>query len=187
MDTVRYSRATLCFLVSLLLSLPVRGDQNDPRLDSLFEALAETTSPEFLAEIENRIWSLWYQHPDPEAQAMLTAGERLMNAGYYGDALRVFSTLIDQQPDFAEAWNRRATLHYLTGDLPASIADVNRTLALEPRHFGALSGSGLVYLQQENLTKAREAFEKLLMVHPHSPAARRNLEIVLEALRARFI
>jgi tetratricopeptide (TPR) repeat protein len=187
MDSIRLSPAILFLSVSLTLSLPVQGDQNDPRLDSLFEALAETTRPEFLAEIENRIWNLWYQHPDPEAQAMLKVGEQLMNAGYYRDALRVFSTLIDQQPEFAEAWNRRATLHYLIGDLPASIEDVNRTLALEPRHFGALSGLGLVYLQQENYIKAREAFEKLLMVHPHSPAARRNLETVLEALRARFI
>ena len=163
------------------------GDQTNPRLDALFEALSDTSDTRLLSELEGRIWSIWYQHNDEESQAMLMAGERLVNAGYYGDALRVFNTLIEREPDFAEAWNRRATLHYLMGNLPESISDIDRTLALEPRHFGALSGLGLVYLQQQNLTKAREAFERLLIIHPHSPAGQRNLDQVLEAIKSQFI
>jgi tetratricopeptide (TPR) repeat protein len=120
-------------------------------------------------------------------QAALVAGDRLMNAGYHGDALRVFTAVIDQQPAYAEAWNRRATLHYLMGNFAESVSDIDQTLKLEPRHFGALSGLGLVYLQQNNLLKAREAFESLLSIHPNSQAARQNLESVLEALRTQFI
>jgi len=180
------------FLPALLLStvclLPAaNADQNDAELDALFEALAETSNSDFLSRIESRIWSIWYQHSDENVQAMLVAGDRLMNAGYHGDALRVFNAVVEQQPEFAEAWNRRATLHYLMGNSAASIRDIDRTLELEPRHFGALSGLGLVYLQQENLLKARETFEKLLIIHPNSPAGRQNLERVLEALRSQFI
>jgi tetratricopeptide (TPR) repeat protein len=178
---------SLLALTCLVASLPVAGDQNDPQLNVLFEALTETDDSSLLAEIENRIWTIWYQHPDRDMQAMLVAGDRLMNTGYHGDALRVFSAVIDQQPRYAEAWNRRATLHYLMGNLAESISDIDKTLELEPRHFGALSGLGLVYLQQENLIKAREAFENLLRVHPNSPAGRQNFESVLEALRTQFI
>ncbi|MCB1671144.1 MAG: tetratricopeptide repeat protein [Gammaproteobacteria bacterium] len=174
-------------IVAALLTGSVSADQNDPRLDALFDALLETTDPGMLSQVEKRIWTLWYQHPDQDAQALLVAGERLMNAGYYGDALRVFNALIEQQPDFAEAWNRRATLHYMRGELAASIADIERTLQLEPRHFGAISGLGLVYLRQDNLLKARDAFEQLLTINPNSPAARHNLDRILEQLRSRFI
>jgi tetratricopeptide (TPR) repeat protein len=174
-------------IVTLLLPWQAHADQNDARLDSLFEVLAETTDTTLLAEVEGRIWAIWYAHPDREAAAMLAAGERLMNSGFYGDALQVFSALIDQQPDYAEAWNRRATLHYLMGRYADSISDIDHTLTLEPRHFGALSGLGLVYLRQDNLTKAREAFENLLQIHPNSPAGRQNLQRVLDALRSQFI
>lgn len=171
----------------MLMAPLAYSDQNDPRLDVLFAVLSETADIGLLAQAETRIWTIWYEHPSNDARAMLAAGERLMNSGYYLDALRVFSTLVDQQPEYAEAWNRRATLHYLMGDLEASISDIDQTLALEPRHFGALSGQGLVYLQQENLVKAREAFESLLKIHPNSAAGKQNLDMVLEALRTRFI
>ncbi len=188
--TVRMANQKLLIATAMagfLLSASVRGDQNDPRLNALFETLAQTTNPELLTQVENRIWSIWYQHPDQNAEELLSAGERLMNAGYYGDALRVFNSLVNQHPDFAEAWNRRATLHFLMGNLDASIEDIDRTLQLEPRHFGAISGLGLVYLQQENLVSAREAFENLLRINPNSPAAQQNLQRVLEQLRTRFI
>lgn len=182
------NKLLLALLLTTICFLPcASADQNDAELDALFEALAETSNTEFLAQIENRIWAIWYQHTEEDVQAMLAAGDRLMNAGYHGDALRVFNAVVDQQPDFAEAWNRRATLHYLMGNLVESISDIDRTLELEPRHFGALSGLGLVYLQQDNLIKAREAFEKLLIIHPNSPAGRQNLERVLDALRMQFI
>ena len=175
-------------LLSSACLLPVaNADQRDAQLDVLFDALTETRDSVLLSQIESRIWTIWYQHDNEDIQAMLVAGDRLMNAGYHGDALRVFNAVVDQQPGFAEAWNRRATLHYLMGNLAESISDIDKTLELEPRHFGALSGLGLVYLQQDNLLQAREAFEKLLIIHPNSLAGRQNLERVQEALRTQFI
>ena len=185
---MKFTAIKTAAVTGLLFTFSCAGaDQTDPRLDTLFALLAETTDTALLNEVENRIWAIWYEHPDREVASMLAAGERMMNAGYYGDALQVFSTLIERQPDYAEAWNRRATLYYLMERYPESLADIEKTLALEPRHFGALSGLGLVYLQQDNLPRAREAFENLLAIHPHSPAARENLERVLNALRMQFI
>ena len=182
----RFLFSALSLAISCLLPV-ANADQNDEQLDPLFAALGETSDSALLSQIESQIWSVWYRHADENIQAMLMAGDRLMNAGYHGDALRVFNAVVEQQPGYAEAWNRRATLHYLMGNLAESISDIDKTLELEPRHFGALSGLGLVYLQQENLLKARDAFEKLLLVHPNSPAGRQNLERVLEALKSQFI
>ena len=104
------------------------ADQDDAQLDILFEALTETSDRMLLSQIESRIWTIWYRHSDEDIQAMLTAGDRLMNAGYHDDALRVFKAVVEQQPGFAEGWNRRATLHYLTGNLTESVSDIEKTL-----------------------------------------------------------
>ena len=176
-------------LFVLLLWLPssVMADQNDERLNGLFEALAQTDDIVILTEVENRIWAIWYEHPNENVQSLLLTGIDYMNRQYATEALAVFNQIIQQYPDYAEAWNRRATLHYLLGNLDDSISDIDRVLELEPRHFGALSGLGLVYIQQQNLLKAREAFENLLKVHPNSPAGLENLKMVNEAFRLNFI
>jgi Flp pilus assembly protein TadD len=92
----------------------------------------------------------------------------------------IFSQIVANFPDFAEGWNKRATLYYLVGNTDASIEDIKKTLELEPRHFGALSGLGLVYLQQGKLALAEEAFQQLITVHPNSPSAQENLRLVKE-------
>lgn len=110
-------------------------------------------------------------------------GTERMNAQAVSDAMLIFSQLIENFPDYAEAWNKRATLNYLIGELDASEADIMETLALEPRHFGALSGLGLVYIQRKELGKAKQAFEDLIAVHPNSPNAKANLDRIIEELR----
>ena len=114
-------------------------------------------------------------------------GVTRMNQSRYTDAMLIFSQLIENFPGYAEGWNRRATLHYVLGNYEESIADIERVLDLEPRHFGALSGLGLVYLQQEQLSEAKQAFENLIDVHPNSPNARENLRRVNEDIRLNVI
>lgn len=177
---------SLCLGV-LVMPAICRADQNDPRLDELFQALQQTSDQGLLVEVENRIWSIWYEHQDPEIPKLIVTGTDFMNRQFAQEAMAIFSGIIQQYPDYAEAWNKRATLHYLLGNLQASIQDIDRTLALEPRHFGALSGLGLVYMQQQNLVKARDTFEKLLQVHPNSISGQQNLEMVNEAIRMSFI
>ena len=99
-----------------------------------------------------------------------------MNHRAFEAALTSFNTVIEMRPDFAEGWNKRATLYYLVGEFERSIADVERTLALEPRHFGALSGLGLINMALERPVEALAAFEAALAVHPHMPNAKRMIK-----------
>ena len=84
--------------------------------------------------------------------------------------------MVRAAPDFAEAWNKRATVHYLMGNFEASVADIRRTLALEPRHFGALSGMGLIYDAIGNQTAAMKVWEKALEIHPHLPGMKARIQ-----------
>jgi Flp pilus assembly protein TadD len=95
-----------------------------------------------------------------------------MAEGEFKLAADWFGKVIQLAPDFAEGWNKRATAHYLADDLDASVRDIQKTLALEPRHFGALSGLGLIFMQRGDLAGALAAFEQVLVVHPNSAQAR---------------
>jgi tetratricopeptide (TPR) repeat protein len=172
---------------SLLGTGTLLADQTDARLDGLFEVLLQTKNGNTIRATENEIWELWLQHPNADVVQLMTLGTERMNFQRYDDALLIFSQVIDRFPEFAEAWNKRATLYYIVGNYDASLADIERTLLLEPRHFGALSGMGLVYLQRRELTKARQAFEDLIRIHPNSPNAQENLKLIVESQRLQII
>ena len=178
------------FLIACLTSIAPTisfADQTDARLDELFSVLGQTGDVNIIQATENKIWEIWMEHLDADVEALMLVGTQRMNMQYYSDALAVYSEIIKTYPDYAEAWNKRATLYYLAGDLDASIDDIKHTLALEPRHFGALSGLGLVYIQRNELQKAKDAFETLLQVHPQSPNAQQSLEMVNQSLRMSII
>jgi tetratricopeptide (TPR) repeat protein len=136
---------------------------------------------------ESQIWEIWFKHPNQDVEELMQIGMARMNYNRYADAMLIFTQLVDNFPDYAEGWNRRATLHYVLGNFKESVADIEQVLALEPRHFGALSGLGLVYLQQDQLSKAKSAFESLIDVHPESPNAKRNLEKINRDLKLSVI
>lgn len=180
------TRIIACLMV-LLAGAVVQADQTDQRLDGLFLELLHTEDPSMIRVLENRIWSIWFEHPNEDLERLMMIGTQNMNERQYPEALLVFNQVVEAFPDYAEGWNKRATLYYMVGNFDASIADIEKTLALEPRHFGALSGLGLVYLQQDELNKARDAFEALIEVHPNSPNAKENLALVNERLRMNVI
>ena len=102
----------------------------------------------------------------------------------YASALRTFDRMVEQAPDFAEGWNKRATVHYLMGNWRASVRDIQHTLALEPRHFGALFGLGLIYEALDQPEAALRSFEATLRPEPpfrRAPA--RSIEQLRQALR----
>jgi len=152
------------------------ADQDDPRLDGLFAALATADDEAAAASIETEIWAIWHEIDDPASARLLRQGSEAMASRVFQIAILSFNRLVDRSPDFAEAWNRRATLHYLMGNDEASIRDIEATLRLEPRHFGALSGLGLIMLRNDQPLAALRSFEAALEVHPHLPAARAHLE-----------
>ena len=98
-----------------------------------------------------------------------------MAQGDFRSALVTFTRVTQARPEFAEAWNRRATLLYLMGEFTLSMQDIQQTLALEPRHFGAISGMGQILLRQNKLRDARSAFHKALEINPHLHGARLNI------------
>lgn len=99
-----------------------------------------------------------------------------MQAGDYQGALATFDDLVERNPEFAEAWNKRATVHYLLGNDEASVADIVETLELEPRHFGALSGLALIYERNDQPVAAASALRRALAVHPQMGGGERRLK-----------
>ncbi|MBO6562340.1 MAG: tetratricopeptide repeat protein [Nisaea sp.] len=171
--------ATIIALTFVFLAM---ADQRDPRLDPLFEELKTAASVTDARYIEREIWGIWSEHgADVEAEMRFNEGLLLMNAGQLEQAIRLFSIVIDVAPEFAEAWNKRATLLYFTGDYAGSVRDIERTLALEPRHFGALSGLGLIYQQLESPDGAIKAFRAALDINPHMPHIKERLDMLMEA------
>ena len=151
--------------------MSARADQTDPRLDLLFERLKKADVFATAYETEREIWRIWLEPPpDPDVATAMQNGLRAMDQADFATAVEAFDEAVRMAPDFAEAWNKRATVFYLIGDYRRSIEDVQRTLALEPRHFGALSGLGLINLALDRKADALAAFEAALAVHPFLPA-----------------
>jgi tetratricopeptide (TPR) repeat protein len=163
------------------------ADQKDARLPALFEALQKAPDPVAALEVEAKIWAIWLEANDPAIDQLMTEGSEAMGTQQYGRALEKFNAIIAQRPDFAEGWNKRATLYYLMGNYEQSLADIDRTLELEPRHIGALSGLGLVNLRMEREEAAADAFQRVLAIDPQNGSAKNNLDIVQEILKRKQI
>jgi tetratricopeptide (TPR) repeat protein len=167
---------------------PVGGaGQNDPRLDALFNKLRDAACPEDAEPIEARIWELWAISGDPAVDRLMADGERALGRHRYEAALDAFDAVTEMAPDFAEGWNKRATVNYLIGDYDESISDVERTLSLEPRHFGALSGLALIALALGEDEQAIDAFEAALEIHPQMSGAARQIRALRTKLTGREI
>lgn len=172
----------------LLTSSPIiMADQTDPRLDTLFARLHTTDDAHDAARVTNLIWAIWHQSDDDDVNELMRRGLTEMSAQDYPAAVRTFGDIIDIDPEFAEAWNKRATVYYLMGEYGASVKDIDRTLQLEPRHFGALSGLGLIMTAMGNDEAAIAAFEATLAVHPFAGGARQNLETLRERQKKRSL
>jgi tetratricopeptide (TPR) repeat protein len=166
----------IAVLILLAYSLASPADQNDPALDDLFEQLAITTSDEEASNITREIWQRWTANDDPNVSQLMQIGIRALNYSTYRKALQSFDRVIEIAPEFAEGWNKRATLYYHIKEYRRSIDDIKKTLRLEPRHFGAWSGLGLVSIAQENYSGALAAFKKALSINPHISNIRRYVQ-----------
>jgi len=169
---------SLLALAMAALSSPAGATQADPQLEALFARLQTTKDSGEGAAIQAAIWEVWTATGDKPAARMMAIGILAMGQDRLDDALSTFDALVEVSPDFAEAWNKRATVRYLIGDLEGSVADIERTLELEPRHFGALSGLGLIYQEIEKWDAALRAFEAALRINPHMPTVRANIDLL---------
>ncbi len=141
-------------------------------LDRLFGQLHATDNETSAKTIEQAIWRLWSRSGSPTCDALLGQAEKAINAKELGVAISILDTAVEIKPDFAEGWNRRATAYFLAGEFDKSLADIDKVLALEPRHFGALSGLGAIKREQGDKRGALEAFRRALAVNPHLGSAK---------------
>jgi tetratricopeptide (TPR) repeat protein len=142
------------------------------QLDALFRTLAETKEIAAAYHVEDEIWALWTFHADRDLRSRMDQAIAAVAGRRYADARILLDDIVRDAPLWPEAWNKRATLHFLLGDDPASIRDIERTLSMEPRHFGALSGFAQICLRHGRPDAALAAFEAVLRIHPSLPTVR---------------
>ena len=139
---------------------------------------------------ERAIWRIWARSGDPEVDRLYQTGIEQMNAGDLPESIVTFSRIIELKPNFAEGWNKRATLYFLAGDLRKSLADCDEVMKRNPHHFGALAGYAQIYIRLEYYDRALEYSRRALEINPNMDGVRRNvdlLERLLEQRRSRMI
>jgi tetratricopeptide (TPR) repeat protein len=161
---------------TFLWSSSVDARQDDPRLDELFISLSETEDYDEGKSIEQSIWSIWLTSGSDTVDYLMVQGMNYMSQGAFAKSLTLFTSVTKIDPGFSEAWNKRATVLFLMGEYDASVEDIGRTLELEPRHFGALSGLGQIYDRQDIDAGALSAYRKAVAINPHMPGVKSRME-----------
>jgi len=171
----RFLLAALAAAYLVTGPVAARAGQDDPRLNALFQKL-KTGSDEEARETERQIWQIWVEHKNPEVARLMQEGMTALNEDDAQTALDDFGQVVHADKNFAEGWNKRATVEFVMGDFDASVADIERTLALEPRHFGALSGLGQIYLAMNKKAQALKALRAALAIDPHLDGVREKVD-----------
>ena len=127
---------------------------------------------------ESAMWQVWSRSGDPAIDRLFATGLEQMQARQGEEAVETFSQIIRRRPDFAEGWNKRATVYYLLGEYKKSLADCDEVMKRNPYHFGALSGYGMIYMQLDQPAQALEYFERALRVNPNLESTRQTIEIL---------
>jgi len=164
----------LSFIISLLLFTNVGAENRENELNNLFKKLKNSKTIE-AKEIENKIWKIWVTHPSQDRRGfrlteLLSQASIFINQRKLTDAYLLFSQIIIEDPKWSEAWNKRATVLYMMGKYEESQNDINEVLKLEKRHFGALSGQGLVQTKLKNYDKAIESYKEVQKIYPSMQA-----------------
>jgi tetratricopeptide (TPR) repeat protein len=132
---------------------------------------------------ERAVWQVWSRADDPEVDALFQKGLEQMNQGAVEGAIDTFTVIIKKKPDFAEGWNKRATIYFLVGEYEKSLADCAEVVKRNPDHFGVLSGYGQIYVQLDQPERALDYFQRALKVNPNL----HQVEIAVEQLKRLII
>lgn len=139
--------------------------------------------PRVRASASDAMWRIWSRSGDPAIDALFARGLEQMQATAFADALAVFDEIVARKPDFAEGWNKRATLYFLLGEDQKSLLDCDEVLKRNPNHFGALSGVGQIHLKLGHPQQALEFFRRALKVNPNLESLRQVIPILERHLR----
>tara|TARA_B100000686_G_C16771864_1_gene965698 strand:- start:1751 stop:2302 length:552 start_codon:yes stop_codon:yes gene_type:complete len=160
-------KISFIFLFFIFSSSLFADDNHQREIDKLFIQLKSANDFENSKKIEDKIWDLWITHPSKNSLTKLLAdGSSAMMDNKLDTAYNKFTEVIKLDPNWAEAWNKRATVLYLMGKYKLSQADIDKVLAIEERHFGALTGQGLVQTALKNYQKAIDSYIEAHKVHP---------------------
>ncbi|MDC0853685.1 tetratricopeptide repeat protein [Candidatus Pelagibacter sp.] len=177
------------FLIFVLLFLTTNLSANDrdTQLDKLFLELKKDI-PSLSSKIAQQIWTLWSTHPtDKKLTLILDEGSRLVQDQQLTRAINVFTQVIELDPTWAEAWNKRATVFYMVGEFQKSQDDIDKVLELEERHFGALAGQGMVSIKLRNYDKAMKSYLKAQEIYPAMKSSKVMIEQIEELIKRQSI
>ena len=196
-------RILFAFLTALLvsgaISLPARAADDQPaapatpdvpaapmtkqaRLDKLFSDLKRERNEKAAERIAGNIWSEWFQSGSASIDLMMLWSQKAMDNQKFDVALDFLDQVVTLQPSYAEGWNRRATVHFMMKNYSKSMSDIDRTLQLEPRHFGALSGLAQIMALTGHKQSALEAWQKVLAIYPMMRSAQDQVATLSEEL-----
>ena len=167
---------------------PVKTSGDDTvTLDTLFVELEKAPSLAEAQRVERIIWAKWHWHKIPRLSQKLRLGTTYLQENNFKKALYIFNNIIKEAPAFSEAYNKRATTYFLMKKYDKSLMDIKATLTLEPRHFGALSGMGLIFMNRGDFQRALVAFTAVLKIYPFSISAAANMKIIERELNLKVL
>ena len=169
-------------ILIILFSNFAQADQKDERLIELFDKLFLSTNNMEASKLLFNIWDIWSITDNQETQIIFDEANQFMDVGELDNAIELFTKVVKQSPEFAEGWNKRATVYFLKGELNKSISDIEKTLNLEPRHFGALDGLAEIYLMQDDLVGAAVIYRRILEIIPSSKKSQDRLKLINDLL-----
>ncbi|CDX24942.1 conserved exported hypothetical protein [Mesorhizobium sp. ORS 3324] len=161
---------------------PPAAPTKQGRLDQLFVDLKRERNEKAAERIAGRIWNEWNQSGSASIDLMMHWAQKATEDQKYDVALDFLDQVVTLQPDYAEGWNRRATVHFLMKNYGKSMSDIDHTLHLEPRHFGALSGLAQIMAETGHKQSALEAWQKVLAIYPMMRSAQDQVSTLSEEL-----
>jgi tetratricopeptide (TPR) repeat protein len=168
------------------LPRPQRGDRTR-NLDFLFGALKAAPDADSAKQVENRIWALWLASGSDTANLLMTRAKSAIDAKDLDLAIELLDAIVKLKPDYIEAWNRRATIRYMRKEYAESMEDIRQVLIREPRHFGAMSGLGMILQEFGDEKHALDVFRRALEINPHLPKIDEMIKSLAEKVEGRAI
>jgi len=180
------------FILSLLFFSNVNAEERKSELDKLFTQLKNTKNLSSAQIVENKIWKIWENHPSNDRRGyrlteLLDQGSLLINRRELNKAYEIFTQIIVVDPNWSEVWNKRALALYLMKRYQSSLDDIKKVLTLEPRHFGALSGQALNYIELKEYEKAIKSYKQAQKIYPIIDGAKKMIPQLQELINEQAV
>ena len=181
-------KAIAIIVLGLLFFSNANSEERELELNKLFNQLKNNSNASMAFDVEMKIWNIWSTHPSQENLTQLLAdGSNLMTQHKLNKAYETFSKVISLDPNWAEGWNKRATVLYMLGRYEESQEDINEVLKLEKRHFGALSGQGLVQIELKNYERAINSYKEVQKIYPSMQSSKIMIPQLKELIKSESI